>query len=61
MQYINDSMGASLVFVLMVPVVPTGTLPDGHTGSNLKIVDSELQQWWVPQLRTVAPTGVGTP
>ena len=47
MQYINDSMGASLVFVLMVPVVPTGTLPDGHTGSHLKIVGPELQ-WWVP-------------
>ena len=35
------------MFVLMVPVVPTGTLPDGHTGSHLKIVGPELQ-WWVP-------------
>ena len=30
------------MFVLMVPVVPTGTLLDGHTGSHLNIVGPTL-------------------
>ena len=42
MEHINDIKGASLVFVLMVPVVPTGTLLDGHTGSHLNIVGPTL-------------------
>ena len=57
MEHINDSKGASLVFVLMVPVVPTGTLLDGHTGSHLNIVGPTLAL----DLHTVVTTTAGGP